>query len=390
MQNSCVMKNILLPVIMSTASLLVMVSCHKQNVQELNQVIVAVESLELDPTYATVDAGDVLVLKAIVKPEDATFKTVSWKSSDPSLAEVYNGTVKTLKEGSVTITATVSGMSATCNITINKLPVVVNSITLNKTETTLAVGETETLIASVNPKDADDPTVTWTSSNWAVASVVEGVVTAIAEGTAVITAKAGDQTATCTVTVPHVYIPLESLEFAKTETTLRVGGTEKLELVITPYNADHEDIVWTSTDEGVATVTDGLVKAVGVGTAVITARSGDKSAQCTVSVLPVSKPVESVQLNKHAFTLEVGGSEILVATVSPVDTDDTALTWTSSDERIATVSPNGRVVAVAEGIAVITVKAGDKTDTCTVTVIPSDKTDSGTIDDLGGEDKYPE
>ena len=390
MQNSCVMKNILLPVIMSTASLLVMVSCHKKNVQELNQVIVAVESLELDPTYATVDAGDVLVLKAIVKPEDATFKTVSWKSSDPSLAEVYNGTVKTLKEGSVTITATVSGMSATCNITINKLPVVVNSITLNKTETTLAVGETETLIASVNPKDADDPTVTWTSSNWAVASVVEGVVTAIAEGTAVITAKAGDQTATCTVTVPHVYIPLESLEFAKTETTLRVGGTEKLELVITPYNADHEDIVWTSTDEGVATVTDGLVKAVGVGTAVITARSGDKSAQCTVSVLPVSKPVESVQLNKHAFTLEVGGSEILVATVSPVDTDDTALTWTSSDERIATVSPNGRVVAVAEGIAVITVKAGDKTDTCTVTVIPSNKKDSGTIDDLGGEDKYPE
>ena len=390
MQNSCVMKNILLPVIMSTASLLVMVSCHKQNVQELNQVIVAVESLELDPTYATVDAGDVLVLKAIVKPEDATFKTVSWKSSDPSLAEVYNGTVKTLKEGSVTITATVSGMSATCNITINKLPVVVNSITLNKTETTLAVGETETLIASVNPKDADDPTVTWTSSNWAVASVVEGVVTAIAEGTAVITAKAGDQTATCTVTVPHVYIPLESLEFAKTETTLRVGGTEKLELVITPYNADHEDIVWTSSDDGVATVTDGLVRAVGVGISVITATAGDKSANCTVTVLSVSKPVESVQLNKNAITLEVGGAEILTATVSPDDTDDTTLTWNSSDERIATVSQNGRVVAVAEGIAVITVKAGDKTDTCTVTVVPSDKTDSGTIDDLGGEDKYPE
>lgn len=387
------MNNRLLPFVMGFVSMLAVISCVPKDLDgilEEAQIIVAAESLTLDPFYASVEAGDLVTIKATVKPDDATFKTVSWKSSDLALAEVYNGTVKTLKEGSVTITASVGSLSATCNIVIAKAPIPVESITLNKTETTIEIGKTETLTATVNPEDADDPTVTWISSNWAVASVVEGVVTAIAEGTAVITAKAGDQTATCTVTVPHVYIPLESLEFAKTETTLRVGGTEKLELVITPYNADHEDIVWTSTDEGVATVTDGLVKAVGVGTAVITARSGDKSAQCTVTVLPVSKPVESVQLNKNAFTLEVGGSEILVATVSPVDTDDTALTWTSSDERIATVSQNGRVVAVAEGIAVITVKAGDKTDTCTVTVIPSDKTDSGTIDDLGGEDKYPE
>ena len=387
------MNNRLLPFVMGFVSMLAVISCVPKDLDgilEEAQIIVAAESLTLNPSYASVEAGDLVTIKATVKPEDATFKTVSWKSSDLALAEVYNGTVKTLKEGSVTITASVGSLSATCNIVIAKAPIPVESITLNKTETTIEIGKTETLTATVNPEDADDPTVTWTSSNWAVASVVEGVVTAIAEGTAVITAQAGDQTATCTVTVPHVYIPLESLEFAKTETTLRVGGTEKLELVITPYNADHEDIVWSSSDEGVATVTDGLVKAVGVGTAVITASAGDKSAQCTVTVLPVSKPVESVQLNKNAFTLEVGGSEILVATVSPVDTDDTALTWTSSDERIATVSQNGRVVAVAEGIAVITVKAGDKTDTCTVTVIPSNKKDSGTIDDLGGEDKYPE
>ena len=387
------MNNRLLPFVMGFVSMLAVISCVPKDLDgilEEAQIIVAAESLTLNPSYASVEAGDLVTIKATVKPEDATFKTVSWKSSDLALAEVYNGTVKTLKEGSVTITASVGSMSATCNIVIAKAPIPVESITLNKTVTTIEIGKTETLTATVNPEDADDPTVTWTSSNWAVASVVEGVVTAIAEGTAVITAQAGDQTATCTVTVPHVYIPLESLEFAKTETTLRVGGTEKLELVITPYNADHEDIVWSSSDEGVATVTDGLVKAVGVGTAVITASAGDKSAQCTVTVLPVSKPVESVQLNKNATTLEVGGSEILVATVSPADTDDTTLTWTSSDERIATVSQNGRVVAVAEGIAVITVKAGDKTDTCTVTVIPSNKKDSGTIDDLGGEDKYPE
>ena len=382
------MKNNLLTAIVGAVSMLVAVSCGNKQVQELDQVIVPVESLELDPTHATVDAGDVLALKVTVKPDNATFKTVSWSSSDPKLAEVYNGTVKTIKEGAVTITATASGISAICEITINRVPILVSSITLDKTETTIEIGDTETLVATVNPADADDPTVTWTSSNWAVASVSEGVVTAIGEGTAIITAKAGDKTATCTVTVPHKYIPLENLGMNKTETTIRVGGTEILQLILTPQNADYDNLTWTSSDESVATVSEGVVTALAVGTTTITATASGKSANCVVTVIPIAKPVESVKLNKNATTIEVGGTEILTATIFPLDSDDPTLTWTSSDETVVTVNQNGRIAAVSAGTAVVTATAGGKSDTCTVTVIEADKTNSATIDDLPGEEQY--
>ena len=154
---------------MGVVSMLAVMSCVPKDLDGIlkeAQTIVAAESLTLNPSYASVEAGDLVTIKATVKPEDATFKTVSWKSSDLALAEVYNGTVKTLKEGSVTITASVGSLSATCNIVITKAPIPVESITLNKTATTIEIGKTETLTATVNPEDADDPTVTWTSSNF--------------------------------------------------------------------------------------------------------------------------------------------------------------------------------------------------------------------------------
>ena len=110
-----------------------------------------------------------------------------------------NGIVKAVKIGSATITAKAGDKTATCAVTVEATPV--TSITLDRTTASLKVGQSVTLTATVNPSDATDKTVTWTSSNPSVAAVENGIVKAVKIGSATITAKAGDKTSTCIIHV---------------------------------------------------------------------------------------------------------------------------------------------------------------------------------------------
>ena len=370
---------------MTTAVAIIMSTACGKVVKEPEQAIISVESVTLDPESATIPVDGKVVITASVLPEDATFRTIAWKSSDPAVAAVYNGTVLGVAEGTATITATVGDQAATCSVSVTEKIVLVTSVTLDKTELTLEVGFSETLTATIFPEDATDKTVTWSSTNNSVASVTGGVVTARKEGVTTIKATAGGITATCTVTVPHVYVPVESISLNKTETTIAVGGSETLEATIDPINAD-EEVTWSSSNETIATVDNGVVVAVAEGIAIITAKAGDKSASCTVTVTHVMVPVESITLNKTETSIPEGGFEVLVATVLPENADIKTVNWSSSDLTIATVNLDGKVKALAAGTAIITAQAGDKSATCTVTVTPVDKTDTATIDDLQDED----
>jgi hypothetical protein len=136
---------------------------------------------------------------ATVKPDDATDKTVIWNTSNASVASVdQTGKVTAVRSGSSIITAKAGEKEATCTVTVT---VPVTTITLDKTSLILEIGQTETLAATVGPEDATDNTINWSSSNTSVATVANGVVTAVAEGNATITASIGDVTASCTVTV---------------------------------------------------------------------------------------------------------------------------------------------------------------------------------------------
>lgn len=164
--------------------------------------VVSVSSVSLNKTTLTLTEGESEVLTATVKPDNATDKTVTWSSSDASVAKVENGKVTAVKAGSATISAKAGDKSATCTVTVNKKVVAVTSITLNKTELTLTEGESETLTATVKPDDATDKTVTWTTSDASIATVdANGKVTAVKEGSATVTATAGDKSATCVITV---------------------------------------------------------------------------------------------------------------------------------------------------------------------------------------------
>ena len=343
---------------------------QQQQPQQQGNQKVAVSSVSLNKTSVTLTEGESEVLNATVKPDNATDKTVTWSSSDASVAKVENGKVTAVKAGSATITAKAGDKSATCTVTVNKKDVTVTSVTLNKTEVTLTEGESETLTATVKPDDASDKTVTWTSSDTSIATVDgNGKVTAVKAGTATITAKAGDKSATCTVTVNKKVVAVTSVTLNKTELTLTEGESEMLTATVKPDDATDKTVTWSSSDASIATVDgNGKVTAVKAGSATITAKAGDKSATCTVTVNKKVVAVTSVTLNKTELTLTEGEAETLTATVKPDDATDKTVTWTTSDASIATVDASGKVTAVKAGTATITARAGDQSASCMVTV----------------------
>lgn len=167
--------------------------------------------IALDKSSLDLVEGDYYSLTATIEPDNASNKYPEWRSSNSEVAVVDNeGKVVALKAGTATITAKVDKQTATCTVKVEPKILAVSRIILDKGSLGLVVGETFTLTATVEPDYATDKTVTWSSSNPSVATIADGLVTAITEGTATITATAGDYSATCEVTVypPYEYVEM--------------------------------------------------------------------------------------------------------------------------------------------------------------------------------------
>lgn len=161
---------------------------------------------------------------------------------------------------------------------------------------------------------------------------------------------------------------VEELTLSPTTLTLALGTKKSLSAVVMPANVT---VKWSSSDEEVATVDEnGTVTPVKAGTAIITAKAGDKKATCEVTVKAQLIAVTSVSFANPFLTLEIGATKTLSVTVKPENADDKTVTWKSSNEAIATVDKDGTLTAVAEGKANITAEAGDKKATLYVTVSP--------------------
>ena len=248
----------------------------------------AVTGVSLDRTSLVLGKGESYTLKATVAPTDAENKEVVWKSTDSSIARVdSNGNVMAVAPGKVTITATTDdgGKTASCTVTV-KGPAV-TGVSLDKTTLSLGKGESYTLKATVVPVDAENKKVTWKSSDSKVATVdANGRVTAIASGSATITATTDDggKTATCAVSVAGA---VSGVTLDKTSLSLDKGESYTLKATVTPADAENKKVTWRSSDTKVATVdANGKVAAVAPGTATITVTTedGNKTATCMVKV----------------------------------------------------------------------------------------------------------
>ena len=264
----------------------------------------------------------------------------------------------------------VSGSWDGTKVTIGEVTTIEpTSITLDQSELTIKVGKKATLTPTIEPADATNKNVTWSSSDEAVATVSDGVVTGVKVGTAEITAKTvNGLTAKATVTVEE--IPVTNITLPTKEASMTIGGTMDLKPTIEPADATNTHISWSSSNPDVATVdANGRVTAKGAGTATITgtAASGVK-VTLVVTVSDEVIEVTAVTLDKTKATIKVGKSLQLTATIEPSGATDQKLEWTSSDSDIAIVT-DGRVTGVAPGDVTITVKTTNgKTATCTITV----------------------
>ena len=323
---------------------------------------VAVSEVKLGKTEVTLYVGEEESLTASVLPDNATDKTITWTSSDKSIASVESGKVKAVKKGEATITAKAGDKTAEAKIVV-LAPV--SGITLDKNRLDMIIGETETLTATITPADADpkEP-ITWTTSDETIATVDGGKVTAVKEGEATVTASSDGKSATCIVKVDYIHVSEISLDI--TEKTLYAGETLNLTATVSPENSTYKTVEWTSSDKSVATVdAEGKANAIGKGTTTITAKADGKEATCKLTVLA---PVKGVSISKTALSLLVGESATLTATLIPADaTPREEFTWSSSAPEVATVDA-GMVKALTEGTATITATVEGFTAGCVVSV----------------------
>lgn len=274
--------------------------------------------------------------------ENLSGRTVSWTSSNSGIATVNAGTVTAVREGTCTITATLSdGTALTCKVTVK------DNARLSKTSLTLKVGHHKTLKVS----GLAGRTVYWYTSDSSVASVDGGKVTGKKGGKCTITAQIQNgKTLKCQVTVK------DDAKINKTSISLKVGGSYTLKI----KHLGGRTVSWSSSNTNVATVQGGKVTGKGAGSCTITARLSDgKTFTCKVNV------TESARLSRKELTLKEG--ETYKLTIS--GQGSSTVGWQSSDVNIATVDANGVVTAVKAGKCVITARLSSGTNLqCKVTV----------------------
>ena len=339
-------------------------------------VVVTQPVTKIDITGDTnIFKGATTQLTAAVTPSNASDKTVTWKSSNDSIATVSaTGLVTAVKTGTVVITATAkdgSGVKGAVNVTVS---VLVSAISISG-ETAVFEGGKTTLTASVTPEDAANKSVTWSSSNADIASVnAAGEVTGVKAGTATITATAKDGSgikATREITVKPVLV--SEIKLSGADNVIE-GSSTTLSAAILPSNATDKSVTWSSSNTAVATVnTSGVVTGVKVGTATITATAKDGSGikgTKTITVKPVL--VTSITISGVSGVLKDQTITLSVA-VQPTNATDKSVTWSSSNAAVATVNASGVVKGVKAGTVTITAAAKDgsgKKATKVITVNP--------------------
>lgn len=326
--------------------------------------------------------GKTITLAIEVLPENSTDKSVTWSSSDETIASVdsVTGAVTGISKGTATITVTANdngGMVGTATVEVTQP---VESITITPANQSIYKGETIKLTANAVPSIAENKDVTWSTMDTKVATVnaSTGVVTGIGKGTATITATAKDGSEVVGSTKVTVKQQVTGISLSKTSTqTLKKGKTLKLKATL---NADADDLVvtWRTTKSSVAKLSSTTSKsgkeitvtAKSKGEATITATAkGNASKKASMKVV-VKNPVSKVSLNKKSKTLNVGQTHKLNATVTPKDAYNSDITWFSSKSTVAKVSKSGKVTAKKTGTAIITAKNKDtdKKATCKITV----------------------
>ena len=326
-------------------------------------------SISLNKNEVTLKVGKSYKFLATVKN---TSDKVKWSVSDSNIASISSDGVVTAKHsGSTSITATVDGVSANAKVYVINEVVVEKSISLNKSNMELLVGESQSISVNFNPSDTTDKSIVWTSSNESIANYKGGLIVGYKEGKCTITATSKNgKKASVNVTVKkNTIVVTERIDVSETSISIPVGEKKNIIATVVPANATSNKLTWTSSNEKVATVNNGLITAIKEGNCIVSvSNNAGKKVDIEVKVTVKGVPPTGVKLSKASATIMSTEKMTLSATVSPNNADNKTLTWSSSNKSVATVE-NGVITAKKSGTAKITAKTyNGKTATFNVTV----------------------
>ncbi|MEN6514369.1 Ig-like domain-containing protein [Methanoculleus sp.] len=353
-------------------------------------------TIEVEPTAVTlaIDESKQFAATALDQFGDAmTGVNVTWSCSNTTVGTISesSGFFTAHAVGTTSVTASADGLSGTATVTVNAAepadPAVLTSILVEPTTVTLTVGNTREFTTTALDQfgnELPEVAVTWASSNETVGTVgADGIFTALAEGTATVTATAGDVFGTATVTVSADAPVLTRIEIAPATATLTVGNTHKFATVCSDESGNTMPgvpVVWSCSNETVGTVgADGIFTALAAGTAAVTATADEIAGTATVTVTAADDPaepvIESLRVTPPRATLAVGDDQKFIVTAYDQDNNVISageVTWTSSNETAGTIGADGVLTALAEGTATVTATAGNASTEAVVTVIAVD------------------
>ena len=297
---------------------------------------------------------------------------------NPKQLAVSAALLSLLAAGAALPAAAASPISATAAISIDWpwSAVATESVETGDYAAAMTVGTAQQLSPVVLPeKAAKRNAVSYVSDNPNVVSVSEdGVAQAVGLGTAQITATSGNVSCTYVITTqPDSSMVATEMDITLASSTIAVGDTTSLSLAVLPTSAaNYIDVKLSSSDPSVATVNNfGKVTGVAPGKATITATSGDVSCSATITVVAAASSTtgatQSISLNTNYVVLKPGSSKTITGTVSPSSSSQ-ALTFTSQDKSIATVSANGVITGVSTGATAVIVSNGTVSSSVTVIV----------------------
>lgn len=313
-------------------------------------VIAHAKSVSLNKTSLRLEKGSSETLQATVLPENTTDKSIEWSSSNNAIAKVAeDGKVTAISPGNATIRAKTvdGGKLAECDVTV---VVSVSSLSLHPSTLQLKAGETSTLSLTILPEDATEREITWNSSSPSVATIKDGVVTALKSGSTKITAKASNGiTTTCDVTV---IVPVTGITVSPQTLVLEQYTSGTITATVLPSGATDKSVSWKSSNTSIATVSNGTVQALTPGTVDITATTvdGGYTAKCTVTVEKEKTKVTSLSFGGTALYIGPSNSYSLKVNVKPDDAVGN-FTWKSSDSGTVSVSGNGNTATVKPSYA---------------------------------------
>lgn len=325
--------------------------------------------LIVTPADATINVGETLEIECAIEPFLPTYLNMSVPPTGILKLDKF-GVVRGVSPGEaeVTVELLLNGKKSTSKILVIQPA---TEISLNKTQLQLEKGETVKIFANVGPANVSDMSVTWSSSNASVASVTqEGVITALSGGECDIKATTHNGLSS----ICHVKVKVEpvALTFNIEETSMLVGETLSVEATFSPEDVTERKLSWKSSNPDVATVKNGIVKALNPGETEISASTvNGLTAKCHIAVTQIY--VEKIELSVYDITAVIGSEIEITATVLPENATNKELQWESKDELIATVN-RGIVKINGEGSTTIIVKSTDGTDVyaeCSISGISS-------------------